>query len=555
MQTKSLVYVALAATMGLTSCSKLGPLAADNFNVTPTPLEAVSNQVSATINGRFPAKYMKKKAVITVTPVLRYENGETVGVGQTFQGQKVMGNQQTVNYKNGGSFVIRNNFNYTDAMAKSDLYLVFDGRIGKRVQNIPAVKIGHGILATSTLINRTVQNANTAVGHNAYQKDIQKKQEASILYLINQAKVRSSQVKSQSVQEFVQMLQNIKADQKGLALGNVEVSAFASPDGKYEFNSKLAQKRENTSAKYVQKQLKDLDIDATLDTKYTAEDWEGFKKLVEQSNIQDKDVILRVLSMYKDPEERDKQIRNLSAAFRELADGILPELRRARLTINYTVVGRTDSEIAQQFADNAEVLPLEEILYYAQITPSEKEQKRIYAEAARLYKNDWRAFNNLGMEAFHEGNFEQAQAYFASAAAIQADATELNANRALLALAQGHVQEAERFAGKAAGAPNYNEILGNIAIAKGQYEKAVQLLEGINSNSAALADILTKNYAAAQEVLDKVATPDATTSYLRAILAARTNNSQAAKQYLKQAFEKNPQLRARADKDIEFLFL
>ena len=315
MQNSSKLYLTLtlAAGLVLTSCSKLGELSADNFTVTPSPMEAVSNKVPVTINGRFPEKYMKKKAVVTVTPVLRYEGGEVKGTPATFQGEKVQGNDQAISYKVGGNYTMKNSFAYQPAMQFSELYLTFDARIGSKAVSVPEVKVANGIIATSTLLGRTVTGANTALGEDAYQYAIAQTQQAQIRYLINQANLRTSELKSVSVQDFVRTLRQIKEDQKGFQLDNIEISAYASPEGSLAFNTALAEKRQNSSEGYVRGELKGMNFDADVQTHYTAEDWEGFQELVQASNIQDKDVILRVLSMYPDPEERERQIRNLSA--------------------------------------------------------------------------------------------------------------------------------------------------------------------------------------------------------------------------------------------------
>lgn len=306
MQTKLYLSLALAGSLALTSCKKLGELSADNFTVTPSPMEAVSGKVPVTINGRFPEKYMKKKAVVTVTPEIRYEGGKATGQSATFQGEKVQGNDQEISYKLGGNYTMKNSFDYVPEMQKSELYLTFQARVGKKEVEVPAVKVADGVLATSTLIKETAGQGTPADAADAYQYAIKQTKQAQIKYLINQANVRTSELKSTSVQEFVKTLRDIKADQKGFMLENIEVSAYASPDGDLDFNTKLAEKRQNTSSNYVSKQLKANELNTKVDEKYTAEDWDGFKELLQASNIQDKDVILRVLSMYEDPEEREK---------------------------------------------------------------------------------------------------------------------------------------------------------------------------------------------------------------------------------------------------------
>lgn len=555
MQIKLYFSLALAGTLALSSCSKLGELSADNFTVTPSPMEAVAGKVPVTINGRFPEKYMKKKAVVTVVPEVRYAGGKAVGQSATFQGEKVQGNDQEVSYKLGGNYTMKNTFDYVPEMQKSELYLTFQARLGKKTVEVPAVKVADGVLATSTLIKETAGNGNVAESTDAYQYAIQQTKQAQIKYLINQANIRNSELKTTSVQDFIKTLRDIKADEKGFMVDNIEVSAYASPDGKLDFNTKLAEKRQISSAGYVNKELKNLDLSAEVDQKYTAEDWDGFKELLQASNIQDKDVILRVLSMYQDPEEREKQIRNLSAGYQELADEILPELRRARLTINYNLIGRTDDEIQVQYKANPKELSIEELLYAATLTDDAKERKNIYATATNLYGNDYRAYNNLAGLAYQEGDLAAVKNYLAEAAKHTADAAEVNANRALVAMAEGKFDEAQNYVAKASTAKNYYELLGNLQVAQGNYAQAAQSLQDVKTNSAALAQLLNKDYTAAATTLSQVARPDAMTDYLKAIVAARTNQKSAVLSHLMDAFAKDASLKARAAKDLEFASL
>ena len=555
MQTKLYLSLALAGSLALTSCKKLGELSADNFTVTPSPMEAVSGKVPVTINGRFPEKYMKKKAVVTVTPEIRYEGGKATGQSATFQGEKVQGNDQEISYKLGGNYTMKNSFDYVPEMQKSELYLTFQARVGKKEVEVPAVKVADGVLATSTLIKETAGQGTPADAADAYQYAIKQTKQAQIKYLINQANVRTSELKSTSVQEFVKTLRDIKADQKGFMLENIEVSAYASPDGDLDFNTKLAEKRQNTSSNYVSKQLKANELNTKVDEKYTAEDWDGFKELLQASNIQDKDVILRVLSMYEDPEEREKQIRNLSAGYKELADEILPELRRARLTINYNLIGRTDDEIKQQYKADAKELSVEELLYAATLTNDANEKKDIYTTTTKQYPEDYRAYNNLASLAYQDGDLAAAKNYLAQAAAKKGDAAEVNATRAFVAMAEGNYDEAQHYLSKATAAKNYNELLGNLQVAQGNYAQAAQSLQGVKTNSAALAQILNKDYTAAASTLSQVAKPTATTSYLKAIDSARTGQNAAVISNLKDAIAKDANLKARAAKDLEFVAL
>lgn len=553
---KKLVFLSAVAVAALTSCGgKLGELSADNFKVVPNPLVAESGQVPATINGMFPEKYMAKKAVVTVTPELRFtDNGvETAVKGQsaTFQGEKVLGNDQSISYKVGGHYTMKANFAYQPAMQKSDLYLTFNARVGKKEVQVPAVKVATGVIATSELYRSTITSANPCTSQDAFQRVNEQKFDATIKFLIQQAELRKSELKSNSVQEFTSLLKRIAKDQEGLNINNVEISAYASPDGGVSLNEKLANKRQKNTESYVKKQMKAAKIDANLSSQYTAQDWEGFQELVKASNIQDKDVILRVLSMYQDPQEREQQIKNMSQGFRELADGILPELRRARMTINYETIGRDDDQIFAQYKEDASKLSVEELLYAASIADTDAQREDILKTTTNLYREDSRAYNNLAVLAMQKGNNAEAQKYLSMARTLDAKNAEANANMGLLALQQGDAKTAEDYISRAAGANNLAEALGNLHLAQGKYALAQQDFAGVNSNSAALAQLLNKDYARATQTLANVKNPDAMTDYLNAIVNARQGNNDAAASYLRSAIQKNPKLAQYAANDLE----
>lgn len=537
----------------MTSCSKMGLLSADNFTVTPKPLETQAGVVSATVNGAFPEKYMKKKAVVTVTPELRFGDGKVVkGEAATFQGEKVMGNDQVISYRMGGHYTMKTAFAYNPEMQKSDMYLTFDARRGKKVYNVPAVKVNYGIIATSELYRQALTNGGGCLALDSFQRVKAKKQEANIKFLINQANLRKSELKNNSVGEFVKLLKEINKDREGLNLQNVEIQAYASPEGGFKFNDKLANKRQNVSEKYVRKEMKSAGVEGNLDAHYTAQDWEGFQQLVQASDIQDKDVILRVLSMYKDPQEREQQIRNMSEGFRELADAILPELRRSRLIIHYETIGRNDEQIKAQYNEDAAKLSADELLYYATLEEDAAKKEEIYAKTAQLYTNDYRPLNNQAVMAFNRGDEAKAKELLAQAITKSNNAAEANATLGLIALKNGNVAEAENLIAKAADANALNEALGNLSIAKGNYAQAEEYFKDSYNNSAALAQLLNKNYAAAKATLNNIKNPDGLTSYLHAIVSARQGNKYAANSYLKEALQKDPSLKAYAENDLEF---
>lgn len=546
-------YFPLLVTVivAMSSCSsKMGELPSDYFTTTPQVLEAVAGEVPVTINGRFPEKYFNKKAVVEVTPVLRWNGGQVKGQSAIFQGEKVEGNDQTISYKMGGNYTMRTTFKYVPEMAKSELYLEFKASKGNKSISIPAVKIADGVIATSELIGNTLASATPATGQDSFQRIIKEAQHANIMFLIQQANLRSSELNSSDVAKLNRQIAEVDAapDKK---ISNIEVSAYASPDGGVGLNTRLAEQRELNTKDYVNRQLRKAKVDAALDAKYTAQDWEGFQELVSKSNIQDKELILRVLSMYKDPQQREQEIKNISSVYKTLADVILPQLRRSRLTLNYEIIGKSDEEISSLADRNPSQLNMEELLYAATLTSNKAKQETIYTQATKQFPNDYRAFNNLGKLAYESGDVAKAETFFKRAASLKS-APEVNMNLGLVSLIKGDKATAESYFGKASGTPELNEALGNLYIAQGQYQRAVNSFGDTKTNSAALAQILSKDYNKANTTLSNVQNPDAYTEYLKAVLGARTNNTSTVISSLRKAVQKDSSLARKAANDIEF---
>ena len=546
------LYLPLVALLVLafSSCSKMGELSPDYFTTNPEVLEAIGGKVPVTITGKFPEKYFKKNATVEVTPVLRWEGGEAKGQPATFQGEKVQGNDQTISYKTGGTYTMKASFDYVPEMAKSELYLDFKIKKGKKEYTIPSVKIADGVIATSEL--PTVNSANAAYAPDAFQRIIKQAKEAQIMFLIQQANLRASELKSDSLKAFHKQVVAVAGDTKNYKLNNIEISAYASPDGGVELNTTLAENRQNNTEKYMNQQLKKGKIETEVDAKYTAQDWDGFQELVSKSNIQDKNLILRVLSMYSDPEQRETEIKNISSVYKTLADEILPQLRRARLTANYDVIGRSDEEINAAFDTDAKVLSNDELLYAATLTNDNARKEAIYKKTVELYPNDFRAYNNLGMMAYANGDLATAENYFKQAASKNANAAEVNTNLGLIELTKGNVANAETYLSKSTGANTANEALGNLYIKQGQYDRAVQAFGDTKTNSAALAQILAKDYNKAKSTLSAVKNPDAYTNYLMAVVGARTNNADLVKSSMDKVKQQDAALAAKAQNDREF---
>ena len=546
------LYLPLVALLVLafSSCSKMGELDPSYFTTDPEVLEAIGGKVPVTITGKFPEKYFKKTATVEVTPVLRWDGGEAKGQPAMFQGEKVEGNDQTISYKMGGTYTMKASFDYVPEMAKSELYLDFKIKKGKKEYTIPSVKIADGVIATSEL--PTVKSANAAYAADAFQRIIKQAQEAQIMFLIQQANIRASELKSDGIKDFNKKVVAINGDKKNFKLNNIEISAYASPDGGVKLNTGLAEDRQENTEKYLNKQLKKGEIETQVDAKYTAQDWEGFQELVSKSNIQDKDLILRVLSMYQDPEQRETEIKNISSVYKTLADEILPQLRRARLTANYDVIGRSDEEINAAFDAKEDSISVDELLYAATLTQDNARKEAIYKRAIEKYPNDFRAYNNLGMMSYAAGDLNAAENYFKQAASKSASAAEVNTNLGLCELCKGNVAEAETYLSKSTGANTANEALGNLYIKQGQYDRAVQAFGDTKTNSAALAQILAKDYNKAKTTLEGVKNPDAYTDYLMAIVGARTNNADLVKSSMAKVGQKDASLKASAQNDREF---
>ena len=549
---KSLLLT-LFAVLFLSSCSSnMKDMRPEFFTVTPEVLEVIGNDVPVTIDGKFPAKFFNKKSVLTITPVLKYEGGEAVAESSVFQGVNVRGNDKTISYENGGNFRIKMTFDYIPAMEDAELYLRFSINRGKNSYTVPEIKVADGCIATSQLYRQTVKTANIAWGEDAFQRVIKQAKEANILFLIQQTNLRMSELKGNEVKELKKTINDIATDYENKVLDDIEISAYASPDGDIDLNERIATGRGDNTAKFLKKEIKKANLHGYVDNTYTAEDWEGFKELVSKSELPDKELILRVLSMYNDPEEREAQIKNISSVYEELTNEVLPKLRRARITLNYQLIGRTDTQIKEQYESDPQGLSLEEILYSTILTDDLKKQEEIFNTAIRLFPNDYRAYNNLGVMAYNNGDYNTAKSYFAKAGNADNTALEVKINNGYIELMQGNVADAESYITVGANAKAGNEALGNLYIAQGLYGRAAALFGNSKTNSAALAQLLNKDYSTARQTLESIEKPDATTNYIKAVLGARTSNIAFVYDGLKEAIKLEPSLAQKAANDLEF---
>ncbi len=544
---KNLFLVSVIAMAMLTSCGTVPQ--PEQITVNPSPLAVVGDKVNADITGTFPVKKFAKKGILTVTPVLKFDGKELEGPTVTYVGEKVKENGTTVSYKQGGQYTQSCSFDYDPAMAKSELYLRFTAKNGKKEVEIPEVKVADGLVVTAKLA--TAEDNETIVTTDKFQRIIQDTLEADIKFMIQQAELRSSETGSQKVKDLQAAIKDANNDEKK-AINKLEVSGYASPDGGMELNTKLADNRQANAQKFLQKQMKKDKVDAEIEANTTAEDWEGFQAAMENSNIQDKQVVLNVLKMYSDPEERETQIKNLSNVYKTIADDILPQLRRSRLILTRDLIGRSDEEILAELKSDSCQLNVEEMLYAATLVESQDEKLAIYQKAADTF-GDYRAYNNMGMIYFEQGNIEEARRNYNKALEIEPNDPDVNYNAALAAMADNDLAKAEEYLGKAAGTKgDLKAAQGTFYTMKGDYKAAKEAYGNSATNNAAVQQILDEDYAGALQTLKAVKEPNATTAYLLAVVGARTNDRDAVYANLPVAIERDANMKAKAANDIEF---
>ena len=556
---KKLTYLALFtfAAFAFSSCGGLNKMkekAADvSYKVTPEILEEHGDQVAIKIDVKYPAKYFNKKAVLTATPVLKYDKGETLFAAKTVQGESVEANNQKITYTTGGTVSYAGTVAFTEDMMKSELYIRVEAELKGKKLPFDDYKLADGVVATPKLV--MIDPKPVMVG-DKFQRIIPESMMADILYVINRADIRASELKKAEWLKVMEFINQANADAR-IDLKNLEVSSYASPDGAIDLNEKLAQKREGSASGYIEKELKKSKVEKAAEEgfitkKYTAEDWDGFKKLMETSSIQDKELILRVLSMYSDPIVREKEIKNIAAAYKDIADDVLPQLRRSNLTVNTDKVGYSDDEMKSIWASNPDTFKLEEILYAATLFSDLETKLAIYTKAAANYPTCFRAVNNVGYVNVLLGNADAAQASFDKAKEMQSNDV-VNNNLGCVALMKGDLAKAQELftASMGAGAVvNYN--LGIIKVIQGDYDAAANYFGNTDEFNTALVKYLKKDFDGALATLGRVEKDFAKKDYLRAVVAAKQSKDELVFESLRLAFAKDSKLVSRAKVDIEF---
>ncbi len=540
------ITTALLLAVLVSSCAcRLKPLNGSAAQVDPNPLTLVGTQIPGQVRLTLPAKWCHKRAIVNITPQLRYAGTSVTGQTVTIQGENVRDNYQTISYERGGSVIVPFAFEYKPGMEQSDLYLTFTATVKGKQVNLPAIKVARGTIMTAGLAS--ISDVTPALARDAFQRVIKEQYTADLKFLINRAEVRAAELNKREVKDWQDVVDN--AYQVPNQEVDIEIQAYASPDGAQDLNERLSAQRERNTSSVIARKLGNKKIE--VNAHYTAEDWDGFQKLLEASNIQDKELVLRVLSMYPDPEDREREIRNLSHVFTQLADEILPELRRSRLNANVRIIGKSDDELKMFMAQRPGRLTIEEILYTATLYDNAKDQMNAYQQATQLYPKDYRAYNNIGTLYLAQGNYEQAAKYFAQAQKIQPNAAS-NMNEALLALNRGDLAEAQRLMGSAVEAPEAGQGIGLLQMHEGKYADAIRSFGNTPSNTLAIAQIMQGQYADATRTLAAVAQPNGETAYLKAVVAARTNDLQGLISNLRSAIAQDSSYALRAQRDLEF---
>ena len=563
---KPTILIVTAAVL-MSGCSGLNKMKKNadqiDFKVTPEVLETHAGKVDVTINGRFPEKYFNKKVTLTATPVLKYNGGETKYKPVTVQGESVEANNKVISY-NGGSVAYKDAVDFDNAMSKSELYVDIKASQGLKSVDFAPVKIADGVIATSEkvvimpkAIPGVVREANNTGKYDpttdAFQRVVPDEMKADIMYLINRSNLRKEETEKSSVKDLEDYTKKANEDGR-IDLKDVEISAYASPDGSIDLNTALAAERKNTSSAFLAKKLKEAGVDIELKTKYTPEDWEGFKEKMEQSNIQDKELILRVLSMYNDPEVREREMRNLSETFTEVANEILPQLRRAKMVTSVDMIGKTDEELKAAAMEDPASLNEAELLYAATLFDDMDDQLTVYKSFVKEYPNDWRGPNNVGYVLASQMKYADAKPNFEKAESLNNNEPIIKNNLGTIALSEGDIAKAETLFGAASGSGdevNYN--LGIVSIKKAEYDKAVRYFSKYQDVNSALAKMLAGDNNGALRDLEAFNMEGCfMKEYFKAVIGARTAKESLLFDSLKAACDINPKMKEVAKVDMEF---
>lgn len=549
------------ATLFIISCGGLNKMKKDaqnvKYTVTPSPVELHADMVEVSITGKIPAKYFSKKVIVEATPVLTWEGGEKAFEVKKLQGESVEDNNQVISNTDGGTFTYKASVPYEEGMRISDLEVRIKGYVaGKEdaAQDFDAIKVADGVVSTPNLL---MLDSKGIIGKDNFQRVIPETKYAEILYTIQQSNVRGSETRTEQMKALKQYIKEVKAHERKEFKG-VAISSYASPDGAEDLNAPLSERRGKSAEKFMKRDFRKVDAakenEEFLTYQATAEDWAGFKELVQASELEDKDLILRVLSMQSDPVQRENEIKNISATYLALAKDILPKLRRSKINVNVDLIGYSDEEIKAIYAVKADSLNVEELLFAATLFETQDEKLAVYKKAGQIYNKDWRGFNNAAIIYIANGDLANAKSELEKAKSLDATNPIIMNNIAAIEIREGNFDKAAELLTSAAGAGqevNYNK--GIVSIKKADYPSAIASFGSDCSFNAALAQLLNADNSGAAKTIDcsddKVS---AAGYYLKAVIGARNDDSDMVLNSLRAAIEKKADLKGMAKTDIEF---
>ncbi|NNE55620.1 MAG: hypothetical protein HKN32_06345 [Flavobacteriales bacterium] len=559
MKTTNLRFLAffVATTALLSSCGGLGKMEKYieelNAKAEPEPLIVRGDSIEVNITGKFPDKYFHKKVIVEATPVLTYDGGETAFEMKGFQGEDAAGNYEVIPYEGGKSFSYTDVIAYEDGMQVSELELRIQGSKGSKSEVFEPLVVGSGVITTPYLMQ---DDDRPIMSSDDFQRVLSMTKNATINYAYNSSNVRSGELRQDDIKAMNAFIAEA-AEADSLVLKGTQVDAYASPEGEISLNENLAQERAESANAVIAKQIKREKIEVeNPEAFYTnnpkGEDWEGFKDLMQESSIEDKNLILRVLEMYTDVQKREQEIKNISKTYREIEKEILPALRRSQITLNYDVEGYTDEELKVLVMSNPEMLTVEEILFSATLFDGLNDKLNIYESAERLYPEDYRGVNNVGYVLFLQAKKDEAASQFEKAWNIE-QAPEVANNMGIAARLNGDRDGALDFFEQSASAGsdvNYNK--GLVLIQKGEYTSAVNNMGSNNTMNTGLAKLLNGDVSGAQAAIDNSGDNSAMADYFRAVVAARQNDSQGVLTNIQKAVAADSTLADKAKKDMEF---
>lgn len=514
------------------------------YTVTPDPLEMKGDSVDVSVNVVYPAKYFNKNAVMVLTPVLKSESATVAYPEVTLQGEKVQGNGGVISAA-GGSYTYTGKVPYQDALLKSELMIQSKVSVKSKSVNLPEVKIADGVLATASLLKNEAQPISAM---NQFKRSEVLTSESEIVFSINNATVQSKELSKQGIKDMKAFAKNVSSDTT-MSLKGVSIVGYASPDGPEDGNESLAKNRQAAAEKALKTSIK-----ASYEANYTAEDWDGFRTLMESSSIQDKGAILNILSQYSDPVVRESEIKKMGTVYKEIADEILPQLRRSKIVVSAEKVGKSDDVLLSAGRGKSDVaLTEDEYLFAATIAENGDDAEKILKNGASSLSNSWKIVNNLGCVQMDEGKFDDAQASFARADELSDGDKAVKNNMGVLAVKQGDLAKGFEYFEIAQGAgPEVKYNMGTVKVKEGDYPTAVEMFGSNKTFNAALAKLLAGDVDGALSVANEIEEQDASVDYLKAVIGARQKNYDMIMNNLKSAIDKDASFKERAKKDLEF---